>query len=298
MKSQNIRPTLLTIIVMASFATAIAAPILKTNKNSVPHASWETPISMFGDDAFKAKRNQEAREFDAAISDLEKILRLDLDTKEGSAEATKILERNTKKLQFADAKIASGALKSARFKKGVEEEAKKRGGNQKFAEELKRGSVVTKNIEGIEEAVRDAEASIAPALAVLKKLSDKFESAARKQNAVFLNTGYESISDLRSLAERACGDSTAIGPVAQNSCQQLGFNVTRSVCNVILGVILVYLGFVEDMACATGCVARAATAWTTCTGRASLQPFPLNLAAASACSLTLTNVTRNCLVNC
>ena len=298
MKFKLRKTSMLTIAVIASFATAIAAPLARVSNTSPEHLSGGTSRSMFRDEAVKTKWNQEAREFDAAISDLEKILRLDLGTKDGSAEASRILERNIGKLRLADSKIASGAVKSSRFKEGVEEEATKRGGRQKFAEELKRGSVAAKDIKGLEDAVRDAEASIAPARAVLKKLSDRFEAAARNQNAVFSNTGYELIPDLQLPVERACGDSTATGPTFQNSCQQLGFNVTRAVCNVIFTTILLYLGAVDDMLCASACVARAASAWTTCTGRASLQPFPLNLTAASACSLTLTRATSGCLINC
>lgn len=299
MRIQTRKLMLLTIVIMASFGSSIARPAVQRSNAPGLDISPGPSFSMLRDETVKAKWNQEAREFDTAIRELEGILQLNLETKEGNAEATKILERNAKKLQFADSKIASGALKSTRFKKGVEDEAKKRGGNQKFADELKKGSATAKNIPGIEEAVRDAEASIAPAQAVLKRLSDKFEASARKQSAVFINSRYESVQEALQLPEEsACGDSTAMGFSAQNACQRLGFNVAIAVCNVILVVIRAYLGFVENLACAATCVGRAAIAWTACHTRAAAQPFPFNVTAASACNLILTRTTGTCLINC
>jgi len=294
MKSSIRAITILTTWVITSFGVQAISPAIYASRSQTSMVRVDSKASMFRDDPQKNKWNQEAREFDTAMNELKAILRLDLETDKGSEEATKILERNINKLRFAESKIATGALKSAAFKKGVEDESKKRGGDKKFAEDFKKDPGIAKQIAGLQEAARDAEAAITPARELLSQLAAKFDAAAKEQRSSELKVKFEKWKEMLSadppLGARACGDGPPPNEPFQNPCQLLGINIIASACRVIYNVILSFVNAGWTIVCGDSCIGTFAAVWAGCIAKAGLSS-----SQRAACNSTFMSNTVLCM---
>lgn len=248
------------------------------------------------------KWKQEAQQYDAAIREIEGILRLNLTTKEGSDEAERILDRNIQKLHFAKAKIASGSLKFASFKNAVEEESAKRGGNEKFARAIKSDASLARNIRGIQEVARGMEAEIQPSILILRRVADAFAKAAKKQNAG--NSSQRSDTSLahHSLVKARNGAyawTSKSLPVPANTCQDLGISVSSGICTIILGVILAHLSSIDgNQSCINPCIDKKISLRSSCQAKARDLIWPLNIPAISSCKEQFLGGVAGCIVGC
>ena len=278
----------LAFFLITSFGVQAVSPAIYASHSLFSEAS------MIRDETQKNKWNQEAREFDAAINELKGILRLDIETDKGIDEATKILERNADKLRLAESKIATGVLRSAAFKKGVEDESKKRGGDKRFAEDFKKDPGMAKNIPGLQEAAREAESAITPARELLTQLGTKFDAAAKKQRSSSLKVKFEGWNETLSadqrLGERACGDGLPSNTLFQNPCQLLGINIIASACKVIYNVILSFVNAGWTIICGDSCIGTYAVYWAACIAKAGLSS-----SQRSACNSTFMSNTVLCM---
>lgn len=296
--------TLISIVAIASLGVNAVSPIVRLGSVPLRQPAIESAFSMFRDEATKRRWQQEAREFDAAIREIEGITRLDLNTQQGSDEAVNILKRNEGKLAYANSKIATGVLKVEKLKKGVEDEAKKRGGNNKFADEIKQNPGAAKDTPGLEEAGREAEASIQPARETLKRVAAAFEASSKKQSSYVDGLRYTAGNDFFfTKASYITAETCAVDPAdsagAQNYCQSLGINVPTNVCSIIWNVVLLYLGvIVAEPTCVNNCIRNASSRWSTCMSSANALIFPLNVAARATCTNALISRTVGCFLSC
>jgi hypothetical protein len=304
MKKQ-IALTLIISISIVSLGTEVLIP--KARLTALPgQPVIESLVPLSADEAAIQKWKLEAQQFDAAIKEIEGILRLDLSTKEGSEQAEKIIKRNERKMDFAKAKIASASLKFPAFRKAVEEEAKKYGGNEKFAEAFNRDASIAKGIPGLQEVAKEMEAGIQPAITILKRVQAAFEKHAKKQDGQTSSMRFDSPTGNYFFAKAAYTPTAcAIEPTAMsfsaraNFCQSLGISVSKSICNIIAGVIMVFIGAIAaHLDCINPCIDSAISKRVTCHQNANKFPFPVNVIARNSCDETFVKRVTTCLVDC
>jgi hypothetical protein len=215
-------------------------------------ASAQPNVSL--DDADVAEG---ARQFDEAVREVEKILSLDLTTEKGARESSRILEKNYKKLALAEKKAIQAGRKVTALTEGVKAEAAKRkGGKEELAEELKANPDKVWEIPGAQEAARAIRESIRPAGEVLKKVTATLEQAANKakqKNA----PGEAHHARLLKGAEAGIviGEPHAINATSMGSCDW--------VCTALLIVLAIYgLKLIFD-SCVDG-INNAFKNWRSC----------------------------------
>jgi hypothetical protein len=214
-----------------------------------------------------------ARQFDAAVRDIEGILGLDLTTVKGVKQSSDIIERSHKKLALVEKKAFHAALRVSAFQKGIKDAAAKRkGGAEELARELEANPEAVANIPGAEEAARAIRESTRPAAETLKRVGEALKrasDAAKSKDSrgalrggVALKAGYiepEVVGEVAATAAYAQGTSFC-GPY-------------KYICDLLarLGLYALRASVAALNAASrkAGCVVDAYRRWQTCVATAS-----------------------------